>query len=113
MAIISADDFGAAVAAAVAKPDKFHEAEIELAGDALTFTKTADALAKATGHEIIAVFASREEQEQRIGAPTTDSQIRNDRVGYPARPHHAARYGMTTTTFAPWAAQQDWHTPVA
>ncbi len=111
MALICADDLGAAVAVAVAEPEKFHEAEIELAGDALTHTEIADTLSKASGREITAVFISREEQEQRLGAPTADSQIWNDRVGYPARPHHAARYGLTTTTFEQWAAQQDWTIP--
>ena len=113
LALINADDFGAAVAAAVAEPDKFHEAEIELAGDAVTHTDIADTLSKAAGREITAVFASREEQEQRIGAPMTDSQIWNDRVGYPARPHHAAHYGLTTTTLEQWAARQDWTIPTA
>ncbi|MFE7647505.1 NmrA family NAD(P)-binding protein [Streptomyces phaeoluteigriseus] len=113
MALICADDFGAAVAAAVAEPGKFHEAEIEFAGDALTHTEIADTLSKAAGRKITAVFISREEQDQRLGAPTTDSQIWNNRVGYPARPHHAARYGLTTTTFEQWAAQQDWTLPAA
>ncbi|MGW0792300.1 NmrA family NAD(P)-binding protein [Streptomyces sp. NPDC002911] len=113
LALICADDLGAAVAAAVAEPEKLHESEIEFAGDALTHTEIADTLSKATGREITAVFISREEQDQRLGAPTTDSQIWNDRVGYPARPHHAARYGLTTTTFEQWAAQQDWTIPAA
>ena len=112
MALIRADDLGAAVAA-VAEPVKFHEAEIDLAGDALTYTEIAATLSKVAGREITAVFVSREEQEQRIGAPATDSQIWNDHVGYPARPHHAARYGLTTTTFEQWAARQDWHTLAA
>jgi uncharacterized protein YbjT (DUF2867 family) len=58
IALICGEDLGAAVAAAVAEPDKFHEAEIELAGDALTFTEIADTLAKSAGREITAVFAS-------------------------------------------------------
>lgn len=92
MALINADDFGAAVAAAVADPDKFHEAEIELAGDALTHTEIADTLSRAVGREVAAAFVSREEQEQRLGAPTADSQIWNDRVGYPApTPRRALR----------------------
>ncbi|WP_328939732.1 NmrA family NAD(P)-binding protein [Streptomyces tauricus] len=113
MALICADDLGAAVAAAVAEPETFHEAEIELAGDALTHAEIADTLSRASGREITAVFASREEQERRAGAPLTDSQIWNNRVGYPARPHHAARYGLTTTTFEQWAAQQDCTIPAA
>lgn len=113
LALICSADFGAAVAAAVADPGKFHEAEIELAGDALTHPEIADTLSKATGREITAISLSWEEQEQRLGAPMADGQIWNNRVGYPARPHHAAHYGLTTTTFEQWAAQQDWHTPAA
>ncbi|MGW2841063.1 NmrA family NAD(P)-binding protein [Streptomyces sp. NPDC001493] len=113
MALICSDDLGAAVAAAVAEPGKFHEAEIEFAGDALTHTEIAETLSKAADREITAVFVSREEQDQRLGAPTTDSQTWNDRVGYPARPHHAAHYGLTMTTFEQWAEQQDWALPAA
>ncbi|WP_256521211.1 NmrA family NAD(P)-binding protein [Rhodococcus qingshengii] len=40
LALINSDDFGAAVAAAVADPEKFHEAEIEFAGDALTYPRS-------------------------------------------------------------------------
>ncbi len=113
LALINADDFGAAVAAAVADPVEFREAEIEFSGDVLTFPEIADALSKAAGREITAVSLSWKEQEQRLGAPFADSQVWNDRVGYPARPHHAARYGLTTTTFAQWAARQDWTIPTA
>lgn len=113
MALICADDLGAAVAAAVAEPDRFHEAEIEFAGDALTYPEIAATLSTAAGREITAVFVSRGEQEQRIGAPSAYGDSWIDRVGYPARPHHAARYGLTTTTLEQWAAQRDWHTPPA
>ena len=111
MALICADDLGAAVAAAVAEPDKFHEAEIELAGDALTYTEIAATLSAAAGREITAVFVSHDEQAQRIGAPSAYSDSWTSRIGYPARPHHAAHYGLTTTTFQRWAAQQNWHNP--
>ena len=113
LALICADDLGAAVAAAVAEPGKFHQAEIELAGDALTNTEIADILSKAAGRTITAVYISGEEQEQRIGAPTAWGDTWTNRVGYPARPHHAASYGLTTTTLEQWAARQDWHTPTA
>ncbi|WP_144126544.1 NmrA family NAD(P)-binding protein [Catellatospora sichuanensis] len=113
LALICADDFGAAVAAAVAEPGKFHEAEIDLAGDALTHTEIADTLTRAAGRKVEAVFLSRQEQEQRMGAPTAWGDTWSDRVGYPARPHHAARYGLTTTTLEQWAAQHDLHTLAA
>ncbi|MFD7734744.1 NmrA family NAD(P)-binding protein [Kitasatospora phosalacinea] len=113
LALICADDLGAAVAAAVAEPGTFHAAEIEFAGDALTYPEIADTISKAAGREITAVSVSREEQEQRLGAPITDSQVWHQLVGYPARPHHAAGYGLSTTTFTQWAAQQDWTLPAA
>lgn len=117
LALINTDDFGAAVAAAVTEPDKFHQAEIEFAGDALTHPQIAEVMSKAAGREIVVVSATLEEQQQRLGAAmgtaVADSQIWNDHVGYPARPHHAAQYGLTTTTFEQWAAQQDWRIPSA
>ncbi|MFC5747541.1 NmrA family NAD(P)-binding protein [Actinomadura rugatobispora] len=111
LALTCAHDFGPAVAAAVADPAKFHQAEIDLAGDALTHAQIADTLSKAFGREITAVHITPQEQEQRLGAPSAYSNVWNDLVGYPARPHHAARYGLTTTTLQQWAAQQDWNTP--
>jgi uncharacterized protein YbjT (DUF2867 family) len=111
LALINADDFGAAVAAAVADPEKFHQAEIEFAGDALTHSGIAETLSKAAGRQITAVSVTPEERAQTIGWPPVDSEIWNDRVGYPARPHHAAQYGLTTTTLEQWAAHQDWSIP--
>ncbi len=29
-------------------------------------------------------------------------------MGYPARPEHAAKFGLPMTTFAQWAPAQDW-----
>ncbi len=113
LALICADDFGAAVAAAVAEPDRFHEAEVELAGDALTFPQMADVLSQVTGREFKTDFISPREREQRHGASAAFGDVFNDRVGYPARPHHAVGYGLTTTTFAQWAARQDWRTVIA
>lgn len=110
LALICADDLGAAVAAAVAQPDRFHQAEIDLAGDALTFPQMAEILTQVTGREIVADFISLEERARRDGPPAAFGDLWNDQVGYPARPHHAAAYGLTTTTFAQWAARQNWDT---
>src|SRR5205814_1954257 len=113
LALICADDLGAAVAAAVGEPGRFHEAEIELAGDALTYPQMTDVLSQVTGREITTDFISLEELTQRSGAPAAFGDVFNDRVGYPARPRHAAGYGLSTTTFAQWAARQDWRTVTA
>lgn len=113
LALINAADFGAAVAAAVAEPDKFDRAEIELAGDSLTHPQIAEIMSQAAGRHITAISLSHAETETRFGAPTADSQVWNDHVGYPATPAHAARYGLNTTTFEQWAPRQDWSLPEA
>lgn len=108
LAVINAEDLGAAVAAAVADPDAFHEAEIELAGDVVTFPEVAETLSAIANRKITAVFRPPEEWEQVHGATQAGAHTWDDLVGYPARPHHAARYGLTTTTLKQWAARQDW-----
>ncbi|MFM9695005.1 NmrA family NAD(P)-binding protein [Streptomyces europaeiscabiei] len=110
LALIAADDFGAAVAAAVADPEKFHGAEVELAGDAPTFSEIAAVLSKAARRDITAVFLKAEELDGRIHEGMAASQVWIDHVGYSARPHHAAHYGLSTTTLQQWAERQDWHT---
>ncbi|BDV31567.1 NmrA/HSCARG family protein [Microbacterium terricola] len=113
MALINAEDLGAAVAAFVADPDTFHEAEIEFAGDLLTFPEIADTISAVANRQITPVFNAPEEWEQITGAPNAPGRNWDDLVGYPARPNHAARYGLTTTTFKQWAVRQDWRTPNA
>lgn len=108
LALINADDFGAAVASAVGDPEKFHQAEIEFAGDALTYPQIADALSKVADREITYVNRAWEAPPELLGASQPVGQTWDDRVGYPARPHHAAEYGLRTTTFDEWAARQDW-----
>lgn len=113
LALTNTDDFGAAVAAAVADPEKFHGAEIELAGDSLTHPQIAALMSQAAGRRIAFVSIPPEESAQRFGEPTAESQVWNDRVGYPATPEHAARHGLSTTTFEQWAPRQDWSLPQA
>jgi hypothetical protein len=70
----------------------------------------AELLSQVTGREIVADFISLEERTQHAGTSAAFGDVWNDQVGYPERPHHAAGYGLTTTTFAQWAARQDWNT---
>ncbi|MGW6128718.1 NmrA family NAD(P)-binding protein [Cellulomonas sp. NPDC055163] len=113
LALINTDDFGAAVAAVVADPDGFHEAEIEFAGDAMTHTEIAEVISAIANRNVTAVFRNPEEWEQVRGATQRGERTWDDLVGYPARPHHAARYGLSTTTFRQWAARQDWRIPTS
>ncbi|WP_167510428.1 NmrA family NAD(P)-binding protein [Paenarthrobacter nitroguajacolicus] len=112
LALINAEDLGAAVAAAVADSDTFHEVEIEFAGDVLTFPEIADTISAAANRQITAVFHAPEEWEQVTGTPYADGRHWDDVVGYPARPHHAAHYGLSTTTLKS-ATRQDWRLPAA
>lgn len=108
LALINADDLGAAVAVAVADPDKFHETEIELAGDALTHGEIAEFISAVANRKITAAFRPAEEWEQVTGATQGGARTWDDLIGYPARPHHAATHGLVTSNFRQWAARQDW-----
>jgi uncharacterized protein YbjT (DUF2867 family) len=105
--LIAADDLGAAVTAVVGDPERYAGAEIELGGDALTFPQIGEVLTRVSGRTIRSVSVPEAEVEARLGRPSwTASQAWLDVVGYPARPHHAAAYGLrVTTTFAEWAEQ--------
>ena len=108
MALICAEDLGAGVAAAVADPDRFHQAEIELAGDVRTFAEIADTITTASVRTVEAVHVSLEDRAERLGAPSAFGHWWDEAVGYPARPEHAERYGLQLTTLQEWAAHQDW-----
>lgn len=44
-------------------PDTFHEAKIELAGDAVTYSEMADTISAVANRKITAVYAAPEEWE--------------------------------------------------
>jgi len=107
VALVSSEDFGAAVAAAALAPDEFAGAEIELGSDALTFAEIADLIASVTGRRVQATFSPAAEVDARLGRRSWSSTMQwLDVVGYPARPADAEVHGLRMTTdFRRWAQQ--------
>lgn len=107
VAQVSAADFGAAVAAIAADPERFAGAEIELGSDAVTFPRMAEIISAVTGRRVSASSRPVPEVDARLGRRSwAATQVWLDTVGYPARPEHAAAYGLRLkTTFQEWAQQ--------
>jgi uncharacterized protein YbjT (DUF2867 family) len=104
IALIAADDLAAATVAALTDPDKFRDAEIEMAGDLLTMGEIAQILSDATGTPITWETISMDEVLSRGQSPSLLHTYRLlDGPGYPARPHHMERYGLLPTRFREWA----------
>lgn len=104
MVLVSAEDVGMAAAAAIADPEKFNRAEIELASAALTMTEIAAILSEATGRTITATTLSPEEICARGQFPGwVQSQEWTNEVPYPAKPADAEAYGLKLMDFRDWA----------
>jgi len=105
--MISAADFGAVVAAVATDAERFAGAEIELGADAPTFPQMAEVLTEVTGRQVTVSCRSMEEVDARLGRRSmAATQVWLDAVGYPARPEHAAAYGLQVpTSFRQWAQQ--------
>ncbi|MEU6748286.1 NmrA/HSCARG family protein [Spirillospora sp. NPDC046719] len=106
VALVAADDLGRAVTAAVTDRRRFGGAEIELGGDTPTFPEMAATIAQATGAPVAPRRLPRPEVDALMGRRSwAATQVWLDSVGYPARPHHAAAYGLELTDFRRWAVQ--------
>lgn len=105
LALVTADDFGPAVARVAAHSERFAGAEIELGSDLLTFGQIAAVLSAVTGRRVTATHAPAEEVDARLGRKSwSATQTWLDAVGYPARPEHAAERGLELpSTFRQWA----------
>ena len=102
--LIAADDLASATLAALRDPDRFRGAEIEMAGDHLTMAEIAAAISDVTGKEVTWETIRPDEVLPRGQSPALLHTYRLlDGVGYPARPHHAERYGIDLTSFRKWA----------
>ncbi|MGW4641229.1 NmrA/HSCARG family protein [Sphaerisporangium sp. NPDC004334] len=104
LSLVAVRDIGAAAAAALTAPERFHQVELELAGDYLTMTQIAEVLSRALGTEIAAPDMTTQEA---IAAGMPPAGVRShefiDVAGQPARPEFARAYGIPLTTFEDWA----------
>ncbi|KUL34216.1 NmrA family NAD(P)-binding protein [Actinoplanes awajinensis] len=105
LSLVAVQDIGAAVAAAVAAPQRFHEVELELASDYLPMTAIAQVLSDALGVPLTAPDMT-EEQALAAGMPPyagLPMELMNV-AGQPARPEFARALGIPLTSFETWAS---------
>lgn len=103
LALVATEDIGAAAAHAVLDPDRFHEVELELAGELLTMTEVARTLSTAWGVPVEAPAMTLDEA-LAAGMPAWGAgHVWNNATLQPARPELALELGIPVTTFATWA----------
>ncbi|MEU7694398.1 NmrA/HSCARG family protein [Microbispora sp. SCL1-1] len=101
--LIDTEDVGVAAAAAITDPDRFHEVELELAGDFLSMKEIAAVLSRALGVPLEAPDMTLE-QAKAAGMP--DMGIAHAYMNVrtqPARPEFARDLGLPVTSFQEWA----------
>ncbi|MFH8491297.1 NmrA family NAD(P)-binding protein [Streptomyces longisporoflavus] len=105
LALVACEDIGVAAAHAFADPDRFHEVELELAGDRLTMKQIAQTLSATWGVSVNAPSMNVEEA-LAAGMPAWGAGHEwNNAVTQPARPEFARALGLPLTTFADWARE--------
>ncbi|MEH0573895.1 NmrA family NAD(P)-binding protein [Streptomyces sp. B21-108] len=102
LSLAAVDDIGAAAAAAVADPDRFHRVELELASDYLTMTQIADVLSRVLGVPLSAPDMTEAEALAAGMPPMGASHDRLNVTGQPARPQYATALGIPLTSFETW-----------
>lgn len=106
VALVSAEDIGATVVAAITDPRRFARAEIELGGDLLTVPEIAEIITRVTGNPVSVSCLPAAEVDAEFGAASwASTQVWLNSVGYAARPRHAAGYGLELSTFEQWATE--------
>ncbi|MFE8018228.1 NmrA family NAD(P)-binding protein [Streptomyces antibioticus] len=106
LALVAVRDIGMAAAHAFRYPDRFHQLELELAGDLRTMGQIAQTLSAAWSVPVTAPSMSLEEALD-AGMPTWAAGHEwNNAVLQPARPEFARELGIPVTTFAEWADEQ-------
>ncbi|QFZ17691.1 NmrA/HSCARG family protein [Saccharothrix syringae] len=106
LSLVAVDDIGRAAAAAVAEPERFHGVELELAGDHLSMAGVAEVLSRVLGVPLSAPDMT-EEEAFAAGMPGMGASHEWLNVaGQPARPHHAAEFGIRLTGFGAWAEER-------
>ncbi|MFE7507701.1 NmrA family NAD(P)-binding protein [Promicromonospora sp. NPDC057488] len=101
---IAVDDIGEAAAIAFTEPGRLDGMEVELAGEMLTMTETAEILGEVTGRPVSAPVLTPQEAVERGMLPAMVNGVeRINANGTPARPEHVRALGLPTTDFRTWA----------
>ncbi|MEV0751528.1 NmrA family NAD(P)-binding protein [Streptosporangium sp. NPDC050280] len=104
LSLVATADVGTAAAAAIAEPERFHEVELELAGECLTMADIAEVLSRTLGTEVTAPDMTMEEAVA-AGMPWAGVASHEflNAAGQLARPEYARAFGIPLTTFEKWA----------
>lgn len=102
LALVAVDDIGAAAAAAIAEPERFHGVELELASDRVTMTEIAAALSHRLGAELTAPDMTEAEAVAAGMPPMGFGQSQLNEFPQPARPEYARELGIPLTSFRSW-----------
>lgn len=101
---IAVEDIGEAAAIALTEPGRFDGMDVELAGEMLTMTETAEILSQVTGRTISApVLTPQQAVEHGMLPAMVNGVERINENGTPARPEHVRALGLPTTDFRTWA----------
>jgi uncharacterized protein YbjT (DUF2867 family) len=105
LSLVAVDDIGAAAAAAVAEPERFHGVELELASEHLSMAEIAEVLSRALGRRVSAPDMT-EEEALAAGMPAMGASHEWLNVaGQPGRPQYATDLGIPLTGFDAWARE--------
>ncbi|USX54590.1 NmrA/HSCARG family protein [Lentzea sp. HUAS12] len=105
LSLVATRDIGAAVAAAVADPDRWHGVELELTSEHLSMREIAEVLSDALGVELTAPDMTLE-QARAAGMPEMGAgHDRMNESGMVGRPEYARELGLELTSFADWARE--------
>ncbi|MFD4637041.1 NmrA family NAD(P)-binding protein [Lentzea sp. NPDC058436] len=106
LSLVAVQDIGAAVAAAVADPDRWHRVELELTSDHLSMAEIAEVLSGVLGVELAAPDMTLE-QARAAGMPEMGAgHDRMNESGMVGRPEFAREMGLPLTSFADWARER-------
>lgn len=106
VALVAADDIGAATMRAIGDARRFDRAEIELAGDSSTVVAIAETISHVAGLSVRATCVSAAEVDRRLGPRSwSATQTWLSSVGYPARPQCSSVFGLTPRPLAQWAQE--------
>lgn len=106
LALVATRDIGAAAAMAFVDPDRFHQVELELAGDYRSMTEIAEGLSRAFGRPLPAPDMT---EEQALAAGMPPMAAGHDWLNVedmPGRPEHARALGIAVTSFEEWLLDQ-------
>lgn len=103
LALVAVHDIGAAAAAAIADPERFHGVELELASERMPMTRVAEVLSHALGTELTAPTMTVDEA-RAAGMPDMGlAHAWLNTVGQPAYPTDAQALDIPLTPFTRWA----------